>query len=54
MAFAVIGAVDEDQVTDDNGEAATRLTLTHLKPGVVRQDALDLVHKLGLNDAVLY
>ncbi|MEO8882716.1 MAG: septal ring lytic transglycosylase RlpA family protein [Devosia sp.] len=52
--FAMLGAVDEDQVTDDNGAAATRLTLTHLKPGVARQDVLDLAHKLGLKDVVLY
>src|SRR5690606_24405474 len=51
--FAVIGAVDEESVTV-NGRAATRLTLTHLKPGVARVDALDLARELGLNDIVLY
>ncbi len=52
--FAFLGAVDEDAVTTDDGAAATRLTLTHLKPGVARSDVLDLVHKLGLNDVELY
>lgn len=51
--FAVLGAVDEDQVTV-NGRPATRLTLTHLKPGVDRQDALDLARELGLTDIILY
>lgn len=51
--FAVIGAVDEEQVTV-NGKVATRLTLTHLKPGVARVDALDLARQLGLNDIILY
>ena len=54
MQFALLGAVDEDAVETDNGTDATRLTLTHLKPGVERQDVLDLVHKLGLKDVVLY
>jgi rare lipoprotein A len=54
MQFALLGAVDEDAVTTDSGTAATRLTLTHLKPGVARGDVLDLVHKLGLKDVVLY
>jgi rare lipoprotein A len=54
IQFALLGAVDEDDVTDDDGNAATRLTLTHLKPGVERGDVADLVHKLGLKDAVLY
>jgi len=51
--FARLGAVDEESVTA-GGEAATRLTLTQLKPGVARQDALDLARELGLNDIVLY
>ncbi|MHA6692252.1 septal ring lytic transglycosylase RlpA family protein [Devosia sp. A449] len=51
--FAVLGAVDEEAVTV-NGRAATRLTLTHLKPGVGRVDALDLARELGLNDIKLY
>lgn len=50
--FAVLGAVDEEQVTV-NGRAATRLTLTHLKPGVTRLDALDLARQLGLDDIVV-
>jgi rare lipoprotein A len=53
MRFAMLGAVDEDSV-DDDGVTATRLTLTHLKPGVERQDVVDLVHELGLGDVVLY
>ncbi|MGV8830649.1 MAG: septal ring lytic transglycosylase RlpA family protein [Devosia sp.] len=51
--FAMLGAVDEDPVTV-NGKAATRLTLTHLKPGVTRVDALDMARQLGLNDIILY
>jgi rare lipoprotein A len=50
--FAVLGAVDEDQVTLD-GRVATRLTLTHLKPGVARADVLALARQLGLTDVVL-
>lgn len=51
--FAMLGAVDEEAVTV-NGRAATRLTLTHLKPGVGRVDALDLARELGLTDITLY
>ncbi|WP_272906541.1 septal ring lytic transglycosylase RlpA family protein [Devosia sp. SL43] len=51
--FALLGSVDEEQVTV-NGKPATRLTLTHLKPGVARIDALDLARQLGLNDIILY
>lgn len=51
--FAMIGAVDETRV-EVNGRPATKLTLTHLKPGVTRQDALDLAGELGLEGAVLY
>lgn len=51
--FALLGAVDEEPVTV-NGRDATRLVLTHLKPGVTRVDALDLARQLGLNDIVLY
>jgi rare lipoprotein A len=54
MRFAMLGAVDEAQVTDDSGAAATQLTLTHLKPGVARSDVEVLVHQLGLKDVVLY
>jgi len=50
--FALLGAVDEDAVTV-NGRAATRLTLTHLKPGVSRIDVHDLARELGLNDLKL-
>ena len=51
--FALLGAVDEEAVTV-NGRAATRLTLTHLKPGVARVDALDMARELGLTDIILY
>lgn len=54
MRFAALGAVDEADETENDGGSATRLTLTHLKPGVGRQDVLDLVHQLGLKDVVLY
>ena len=51
--FAMLGAVDEEAVTV-NGRSATRLTLTHLKAGVSRIDALDLARELGLTDIILY
>ncbi|WDR03312.1 septal ring lytic transglycosylase RlpA family protein [Devosia algicola] len=51
--FAILAAVREDRVTV-NGRAATSLTLTHLKPGVAREDVLALARKLGLNDIILY
>lgn len=51
--FALLGAVDEVPVKV-GGKDATRLTLTHLKPGVARTDVLDLARELGLNDIVLY
>lgn len=51
--FAVLGAVDEEPVNVGN-RPATRLTLTHLKPGVEPQDALDLARELGLNDIIVY
>jgi rare lipoprotein A len=54
MQFAMLGAVDENAVTADDGAPATQLVVTHLKPGVARSDVLDLVHKLGLKDVVLY
>jgi rare lipoprotein A len=52
--FAMLGAVDEDDVIGAGGSTATRLTLTHLKPGVPRADAIALAQKLGLTDVVLY
>ena len=52
-SFAMLGAVDEDTI-DLNGHRATRLTLTHLKPGVARADVVALAHELGLTDVVLY
>ncbi len=51
--FAFLGAVDEVPVSV-NGRDATQLTLTHLKPGVARTDALDLARELGLNDIKVY
>jgi len=51
--FAILGAVDEEAVTI-GGRPATRLTLTHLKVGVSRVDALDMARELGLNDIILY
>lgn len=53
MQFALLGAVDEDEVADGTGTVRTRLTLTHLKPGVARQDVLDLARKLGLDGLAL-
>jgi rare lipoprotein A len=49
--FAALGAVDEEQV-DVGGKTATRLTLTHLKPGVARADLVLLARQLGLDDVV--
>jgi|SRR5690554_6885656 len=46
--FAILGAVAEEPVTA-NGRAATRLSLTWLKPGVSRTDVLDMARELGLN-----
>jgi rare lipoprotein A len=51
--FAILGAVEEEQVTA-NGTPATRLTLTHLKAGVSRDDQSAMAQELGLNDLVLY
>ena len=51
--FAMLGAVDEDAVESPAGPA-TRLTLTHLKPGVARDDVLKLAQQLGLKGIVLY
>ena len=51
-SFAMLGAVDEDEV-QTGGRPATRLTLTHLKPGVARADILTMAQQLGLNDLVL-
>jgi rare lipoprotein A len=48
-SFAVLGAVDEQRL-DLGGNPATRLTLTHLKPGVARDDVLSLARELGLAD----
>lgn len=46
-AFAMLGAVDE-KTLDLGGNPATRLTLTHLKPGVAHADVLALAQQLGL------
>jgi len=51
--FAMLGAVDENPVETAAGPA-TRLTLTHLKPGVARTDVLTLAQQLGLKGIVLY
>ena len=51
--FAVLAAVDEDIVAIGD-RTATRLTVTHLKPGVTRADVLSLAQELGLSDIVLY
>ncbi|HVY52879.1 MAG TPA: septal ring lytic transglycosylase RlpA family protein [Devosia sp.] len=52
-SFAMLGAVDEDALETGAG-SATRLTLTHLKPGVARADVLAMAHQLGLTGLVLY
>ena len=51
-SFAMLGAVDEETL-DLGGNPATRLTLTHLKPGVARADVVSLARELGLSDPVL-
>jgi rare lipoprotein A len=51
-SFAMLGAVDEETL-DLGGNPATRLTLTHLKPGVARADVVSLARQLGLSDVVL-
>lgn len=53
LQFAMLGAVDEDAVRVP-GADAIRLTLTHLKPGVARDDVMSLARQLGLKDLVLY
>ncbi|MEO6015346.1 MAG: septal ring lytic transglycosylase RlpA family protein [Devosia sp.] len=50
--FAMLGAVDEETL-DLGGNPATRLTLTHLKPGVGREDVVSLARKLGLTGVSL-
>jgi len=51
-AFAMLGAVDEETL-DPGGSPATRLTLTHLKPGVARADVVSLARQLGLSEPVV-
>ena len=51
--FALLGAVTEEATTT-NGRAATRLTLTYLKPGVGFDDVSELGRQLGLTDIVRY
>jgi rare lipoprotein A len=51
--LAVLAAVDEEAV-ELGGRIATRLTITHLKPGVTRADLLIRLRELGLTDIVLY
>jgi rare lipoprotein A len=53
IAFAALAAVNGEDLTV-NGRAATRLTLSRLKPGVARRDVLGLAQELGLTDIVLY
>lgn len=52
-SFATLGAVDEATVETGAG-TATRLTLTHLKPGVARTDIVAMARQLGLTGLVLY
>ena len=52
-AFSLIGAVDE-QVVTISGKAAIKLSLSYLKYGVLRKDAIDLARGLGLNAIILY
>jgi rare lipoprotein A len=54
MQFAYLGAVDESAATGNDGKPATQLVLTHLKPGVGQDDVRDLVHRLGIDDALRY
>ncbi len=51
-AFAMLGAVDEETL-EAGGNPATRLTLTHLKPGVSRADVNALALQLGLSGVSL-
>jgi rare lipoprotein A len=51
-SFAMLGAIDEETL-DLGGNPATRLTLTHLKPGVARADVVSLARQLGLSEPVL-
>jgi rare lipoprotein A len=51
-AFALLGAVDEEEVRIPGAEAI-RLTLVKLKPGVSRNDVMALARELGLNDLSL-
>src|SRR5690606_31314004 len=51
-SFAMLGAVDEVTL-DMGGNPATRLTLTHLKPGVARADVVSLARQLGLSEPVI-
>jgi rare lipoprotein A len=52
-SFAMLGAVDEAPVQTATG-VATRLTVTHLKPGDARGDLLVMARQLGLTGLVLY
>jgi rare lipoprotein A len=51
--FALLGAVEETPMSVD-GRSATRLALTHLKPGVVADDVFALGRELGLTDIIQY
>ncbi len=52
-AFAILGAVSETPVRIAAGDA-TELRLTHLRPGVARDDVVSLARELGLDELVLY
>lgn len=52
-AFAMLGAVSVTPVRIAAGDA-TELRLTHLRPGVARDDVVSLARELGLDDLVLY
>lgn len=53
QAFSLIAAVDEADISLQ-GKTATKLTVTHLKQGVTRADAMELAQRLGLSDVILY
>lgn len=53
LAFAPLAAVTEEAV-EVGGQAATRIVLTRLKPGVARADVVVRAQELGLTDLVLY
>lgn len=52
-AFALLGALSETPVRIAAGDA-TELRLTHLRPGVTREDVVSLTRELGLDGMILY